>query len=246
MKFLEKLKNKHKSMAAHGPATIAFLGDSITNGIFEVYPCLNSKGEFAIRDVCQQDHVYVAHLERLLHLLYPRAQLNVINAGISGDNAPNAFTRLERDVLPYHPDLTVVCFGLNDVQFGMEKLGDYQAALTDIVIRLRSSGSDVILMTPPMAAVYRHPLVPGTEFREVGDLYTALWNDGTFHAYMQAVRDVATQTGAALYDCFAKWERMYRAGVDTTNLLCNYLNHPVRELHPMIAHGLLDVILEMK
>lgn len=245
MKLLEKLKNKHTCMAIHEPATIGFFGDSVTNGIFEVYPCLDEEGNFATHDVCQQSEVYVAHLQRLLNLLYPRAQLNVINAGVSGDNAPNAVTRLDRDLLPYRPDLTIVCFGLNDMNFGIEKLEAFESALTQIVTRLQSANSDVILMTPPMPATYRHRMVPAGEFVQMADRYATLWNDGSVHAYMQAIRSVASQTGAVLFDCFAKWERMYLAGVDTTNLLCNLLNHPVRELHPIIAHGLLDIIFQM-
>lgn len=244
MKILNKLRDKHRQMAQYPPATLGFLGDSITNGIFEVYPCRDANGNFAISDVCQQDEGYVAHLSSLLHLLYPRAQLNVINAGVSGDNAPNAATRLDRDLLAYHPDLTVVCFGLNDMYFGMEKLRDYKNTLNTITKRLLEAGSDVILMTPPMAATYKHLMVQGPEFGNMAEGYARLWKDGTVHAYMQAVRDVAAENQVPLCDCFAKWERMYKAGVDTTKLLCNYLNHPVRQLHPMIAHSLLDVMLE--
>lgn len=243
MKILEKLSKKHECMAIHEPATLGFLGDSITNGIFEIHPYTDAAGNFAISDVCEQEKVYVAHLRNLLHLLYPRAQLNIINAGISGDNAPNAFTRLDRDLLLYHPDLTVVCFGLNDMYFGIEKLADYKRALLDITQKLLDNGSDVILMTPPMPATYLLPLVP-SGYEETALKYASLYSDGTVHAYMQAVRDVAAEKSVKLCDCFAKWERMHNAGVDTTKLLCNLINHPVRELHPLIAHSLLDVIFE--
>lgn len=243
MKLLDKLSKKHECMSAHPPATLGFLGDSVTNGIFEVYPCTDENGDFAVSDVCDQDKGYVACLRSLLHLLYPRAQLNIINAGVSGDKAPNAYTRLDRDLIPYHPDLTIVCFGLNDVTFGMEKLADYKNALLGITQRLLDDGSDVIMMTPPMPAVYRHPLVP-EPFHDVAEMYSSLYKNGTVHAYMQAVRDVAAEKGVRLCDCFAKWERMYNSGVDTTKLLSNLLNHPVRELQPLIAHSLLDTIFD--
>ena len=244
MKILQKLHDRDRQLSLYPPATLGFLGDSVTNGIFEVHPCKDENGKFTIRDVCEPEKNFVAHLRRLLHMLYPRAQLNVINAGISGDNAPNAVKRLGRDLLPYKPDLTIVCFGLNDMYFGMEKLADYKAGLSTIVDRLLEIGSDVILMTPPMAATYKHPLVQGAEFGEVAQHYARIWQDGTVHAYMQVVRDVAAEKGVKLCDCFAKWERMYHAGVDTTKLLSNYINHPVRDLHPLIAHSLLDVIFE--
>ena len=117
----------------------------------------------------------------------------------------------------------------------------YRNALLGITQRLLDSGSEVILMTPPMAAAYRHPLVPEA-FHSMANHYAELLQDGTVHAYMQTVRNVAAEKGVPLCDCFAKWQRMYNAGVDTTKLLSNLLNHPVRELHNVIAHSLLDVI----
>ena len=46
-----------------------------------------------------------------------------------------------------------------------------------------------------------------------------------------------------LCDCYAIWKRMYESGVDTTNLLSNGLNHPIREMHGLFAWQLVQTIL---
>ena len=37
MKFIEKLAKKQNNLYGEAPATLAFLGDSVTQGCFEVY-----------------------------------------------------------------------------------------------------------------------------------------------------------------------------------------------------------------
>jgi lysophospholipase L1-like esterase len=43
------------------------------------------------------------------------AAVRVINAGINGDTAINLLRRLDRDVVPYRPDLVMILVGLNDL-----------------------------------------------------------------------------------------------------------------------------------
>ena len=42
---LAKLANKNADAFHHAPVTIGFLGDSVTNGCFEVLPALTDHGE---------------------------------------------------------------------------------------------------------------------------------------------------------------------------------------------------------
>jgi hypothetical protein len=39
------------------------------------------------------------------------------------------------------------------------------------------------------------------------------------------------------------WEAMARAGVNTTELLANKLNHPIREIHYYMAMKIIETIL---
>lgn len=243
MELLKKLQKKNEHRELNGPATLGFFGDSVTNGCFELN-VYDNDGEAGFREVCEQENGYVSKVRRILSMLYPRAQLNVINAGIAGDNARDALTRIDRDLLRFYPDLTVVCFGLNDVGFGKEALPAFREALHEIVHRLKAAGSEVILMTPEMPCTYLHPLVKGENFIRCTKLYLQLLEEGTFDRYMDTIRAVAEEEQVPLCDCCRKWKLLLDNGVDTTALLSNYINHPNREMHWLFAGALVETMFE--
>ena len=84
-KTAEKLK-------ANQPVKIVCLGDSVT-GIY-----YHTGGRRA----------YPEMLGTALILRYPRADVTVINAGISGNTTVNGLKRLQKDVLDHQPDLVTV------------------------------------------------------------------------------------------------------------------------------------------
>ena len=97
MSILQRLLQKHTEKKL----TLAFLGDSVTQGCFELYK--NEKGK--ICTVTKPDHAFSQLLLARLRALYPAVPFRVVNAGISGDRAPNGAKRLARDVLSHRPDL---------------------------------------------------------------------------------------------------------------------------------------------
>lgn len=81
--------------------------------------------ETTLETVFDYNSAYSTHVREILNILYPSVQINIINSGISGDNAINGLTRIDRDVLSYHPDLVVVGFALNDSCVGESGLENY-------------------------------------------------------------------------------------------------------------------------
>ena len=241
-KTLNKLSMKNASAFANTPVTIGFLGDSVTNGCFEVYPAMTDHGEEGFDVIFDPEQGYPAQFRRMLCMLYPKAQINIINAGISGDSAPGGLSRIDRDPLPYHPDLTVVCYGLNDSGNGDEGIPKYHDALVAIIRRLQDAGSEVILMTPQPICTRVHTQLRGESLRKLASKLATNFADGIFDRYMQAARSAAAETGIPLCDVYAKWMAMYQNGVDITDLLSNYLNHPTREMHYLFAWSLMDTI----
>ena len=134
MKIVQKLAARAADNFNQPPVTIAFLGDSVTQGCFEIY----QPDEKSIETVYDQANAYHAQFARMLAELYPAAPVNIINAGISGDNAPHGLERLERDVLSHRPDLTVVCYGLNDCRSNPEGLEIYRSALSGIFDKIQA------------------------------------------------------------------------------------------------------------
>ena len=239
-KTLKKLAAKNTSAGTSSPVTIGFLGDSVTNGCFEVYPAMTDHGEDGFDVVFDPENGYPAIFRRMLTLLYPKAQINIVNAGISGDSAPGGLARMDRDLLAYHPDLTVVCYGLNDSGHGDAGIPIYRDALTAIIRRLQEVGSEVILMTPQPICTRVHSQLRGEALRELAAKLAAASSEGVFDRYMQAARAAAKDTGIPLCDVYAKWMAMYQNGVDITDLLANYLNHPIRRMHHLFASSLMD------
>ena len=208
MNILKKIRAKQADLFAP-PVAIAFLGDSVTQGCFEVY--LTSEG--AVQTVFEPESGYAADVRKLFALLYPGVPVQFINAGISGDNAPSGLQRLERDVLAYHPDLTVVCFGLNDACRGDETQEEYASALDGIFTKLKEAGSEIIFMTPNMMNTRLSEKLTVPEIRAVAEDTLKIQLDGRLERYLDAAREVCTRQGAAVCDCYAKWKLLKTAWI---------------------------------
>ena len=170
--------------------------------------------------------------------------VKIINAGISGGNAVHGLERLERDVLRHQPDLTVVCFGLNDSGNGVEGISKYMDALEGIFAKLKEAGSEIIFMTPNMMNTYVSVSLTDVYIREVAERIGQTQLDGTLDKYLEAAIAVCEKCGVKVCDCYAKWKRLQKNGVDTTSLLANYINHPTREMNWLFAVSLIDAILD--
>lgn len=238
MKITELFAEKSADLYGKKCPCVAFLGDSVTQGCFEIY----RPEPDGIQTIFDQNCAYHTYLKQIFAMLYPKAPMNVINAGISGGTAPNGLERLERDVLRYSPDLTVVCFGLND--FVVVDIDDYCKALRGIFTKLQQSGSEVIFMTPNMMNINVSPHMTDEGFREMAKARAVSENNGDFSAYLEAGKKVAQECGVKICDVYKKWRTLMNNGVDTTELLSNHINHPTRQMNWLFAYSLAETIME--
>lgn len=122
---------------------------------------------------------------------YPNAQIEMINAGVSGGKTSSALDRIDTDVLAHEPDLVVVMFGMNDV--AAHPPDAYEANLRTIIQKCRAVGAGVILCTP-------NAISPGDEKRppaklgEYADIVRRLGGEldlpvADFHTRFGAIRD---------------------------------------------------------
>lgn len=239
MEIVKKIAAKASNLHGAKIPTIAFLGDSVTQGCFECYQ-LNEGG---IETVFDKEHAYHHYVDRIFSLLYPNVPLNIINAGISGDNTSGALARLERDVLLQHPDLTVVCFGLNDCSSGMDGLEGYKQRLQEIFTKIQEGGSEVIFMTGNMMNTSVSPHLAGDYFRDFATRFMERQHAGVLTAYFEGAKEVAKACGVKVCDVYSKWLKLYENGVDVTELLANKLNHPSREMNWMFAYELVNTMM---
>ncbi len=234
MKFTEKLIARQNDQFGNPPATIAFLGDSVTQGCFECYydPAVGFFGP------CEYENSFAEHLRHFLLMLCPNAQINVINAGIGGDKATGGLARFDRDVAPYHPDLVVVGYALNDSGHGKEGLAEYKAALSGLVEKIHAMGAECILLTPNSMNDRVSPHLTDPVMKNAAAAFIHVDLD----LYVNTMREVAATYGVPVCDVYARWQAWRRAGVNVTELLSNKLNHPVRELHRFTAYLLSETI----
>lgn len=223
MRITEKLKTDM-------PVRLAFLGDSVTHGYFESFNDMHGTVDY--------EAVYHNRLKKLLLKKYPAANIEVINAGVGGDNAGNALLRIDKEVISHNPDLTVVCFGLNDI-FG--SLREYIASLKELFVRLGEINTEIIFMTPNMLNTYTDSSL-SEKLREIAIQTAEHQTSGKMSEFMNKAVKLCGSMNITVCDCYGIWEKMYREGTDTTALLANKINHPKREMHELFANELFNII----
>ena len=239
MKIMEIFAEKAKDNMNKKSPVIAFLGDSVTQGCFELY----RKNETGIETVFDKNCAYHNYIARIFSVLYPSVPVNIINAGISGDRAPHAVERLERDVLCHNPDLVVVCFALNDVCDGIENIEKYAQSLDSIFKALLKKNIEVIFMTPNMMNTYTDYSITDDEIKMIADLTANRQNSGDMDKYIDKAKEVCENNGVVVCDCYAKWKKLYENGVNVTELLANKMNHPTRDMNWLFAYSLVETMM---
>ena len=215
-----------------GTPIIAFLGDSVTHGAFE---CIQGDSAGCIFDM---DAVYHERLRRMLLAVNPWLPVSIINAGVAGDNAILGLARLERDVISHKPHICVVNFCLNDLS---ETVEEYVAALREIFTSLMAADIRPILLTPSMLNTYVHPdTIP--MYRDFAAVTAGWHQSGVMDGYVEAAKTLAAELGVAVADAYAKWKALEAEGMDVTENLANYINHPSRELHQLFADALFETL----
>lgn len=234
-KFAEKSAD---NWGAQG-VTIAFLGDSVTQGCFEIY----KKDDGNIETVFDKNCAYHTYLQKIFTVLYPNVPVNIINAGVSGGSAPHGLNRLERDVISHRPDIAVVCFGLNDSGAGCGGVEVYKDALDKIFKRLTEEKIETVFMTPNMMCTKVSCHLKDERERAIAAGCAEIQNNDILEMYLNAAKDICAANGVKVCDVYSKWKRLSQSGVDITELLANKINHPSREMNWLFAFSLAETIL---
>lgn len=238
MRIIEKIAEKSKNNLGVGEVSIAFLGDSVTQGCFELY--WKSNGD--METVFDPEHSYHRYISRIFAQLYPSVPITMINAGVSSGTASHGLERLHRDVIRHQPDLTVVCFGLNDVWGGLKGIEKYTTALEKIFDELQKEDIEVIFMTPNMmnTSVSCHL---EASFVESAEKTAVLQNDGILDVYLDAARKLCRKKNIPVCDCYARWKTLQSCGVEINDMLANHINHPARKMNWLFAVSLVETML---
>ncbi len=241
MKIIEKIRQKSENIYGCPPVTLAFLGDSVTQGCFQDFVCDRETNR--LQTVFESRKAYSTRLSEIMHMLFPNVQINIINSGISGDSAEGGLKRIERDILPYNPDLVVVSYGLNDAcSTDVESFGKRLAAIFD---KLKKTGAEIIYLTENPLCSKVSPHITEPCMRELAARLCEIQNSGALAEFYEKGRQLAAAAGVKVCDTNKAWKSMISGGVDTTELLVNKLNHPIEEWHYYIAIKLIETMFEI-
>ncbi len=123
-----------------GKQKIVILGDSITQ----------AGGQFG---------GYIWLMQRYLNHLYPQQQIELINAGVSGNKAADLGNRFQQDVIAQNPDLVVINVGINDVlqtlknsQDRVAALEQYRENLATMIQSAEAQNISVLLLSPTLVS----------------------------------------------------------------------------------------------
>jgi lysophospholipase L1-like esterase len=233
MKIIEAIKEKQRNLRKSRQPVIAFLGDSVTQGCFDLY----MQGE-RLKPYTISKHAYHEKVKDIFAMFYPEVPVTIVNAGISGDTAKEAKERLERDVLSFKPDLVVVCFGLNDASLEENGLCDYVNALESNFEGIRNEGCEVIFMTPCLRTSKADLKRFEERFNEVAEMVAKNENDGWLLKYLDGARELCEKMNIPVCDCNELWLKLKENEVDINKLLSNHINHPTEKMHWMFAYEL--------
>lgn len=239
MKILDKIKAKKNNLFDNTAITIAFIGDSVTQGCFECY----TTSATTLETVFDYKSAFSTRVKEILNILFPNVQFNIINAGISGDVAASGDERLERDVLAFKPDLCIVSYGLNDSY--SVSLDIYSQALDNIFSKLNKNRVETIFLTQNCMCTKTSYHLKDGFLKTLSVNFSKLQNNGVLKEFVDAALKVGERHGVKICDLYSVWEKLIELDVDVTELLANKLNHPIREIHYYIAIKIIETILDI-
>ncbi|MGK7376379.1 SGNH/GDSL hydrolase family protein [Planococcus sp. 1R117A] len=192
-----------EKLEAREQVTVVFLGDSVT----EQNAATNG----------QPNHV--GKMQEWFDGNYPN-QVQVINAGVSGNSITQMKDRLASDVLTFNPDLVVISSGINDAvgtsNVSVEKFKEDYALLVNEI--KETGNAEVILRTPNLTRT------PSLNNRMV--------------PYLEATRTLAQEENLKLFDFYEVMASDMASGNITHAKLMKDLIHPDEDGHEYIFQTL--------
>lgn len=204
--------------------------------LFSTFPVLPGQKFLCLGDSITEAHPgYVDLLEAAFQALYPEHNIEVINAGISGNRVVDLWKRLHRDVIDRLPSWITIYIGVNDVWHDFlpnvhgvsldEYIRVYDQILTTLQQRL--AGAHLLLFTP--TCIGESPDTPENQ---------RLVN------YVAAVHHLGEEHHLPVIDLNAIFWRTIQAGRATNpeyHLTMDGV-HPTLTGHYLIAHTLLRAL----
>lgn len=182
------------------PLTILAIGSSSTEGV----------------GASAKDKTYPARLQALLGRSWPKSQIEIVNAGIGGETAPQTLVRLKTALAQRSFDLVIWQVGTNDAVRGGD-LEAFRAMIAEGIATVRDAGTAVAILDPQFFPTVREPQRYGTYVEAIGEIarreavpvfgrYAAMreWHQLDAEAFKAALATDGFHMSDAGYDCLAR------------------------------------------
>ena len=195
-------------------------------------------------DSITEQSLYSAFIEAYLLACQPVSDVRTHQFGLSGETSWEFVSRIESDVLRFHPTVATTCYGMNDGGYAAvdpQRQALYRRATTQIVQMLKRGGVRLIVVGSPGA-------VDSDWFDKSGPTWTDAveYNQRTLRGLAEIAREVAAEQGVRYADVHrlfcevmekakAKFGPRYHvAGADGV--------HPAANGHLIIAYAFLKAL----
>ncbi len=147
----QNLNKVYKRLGAGERIKVAYLGGSITWGATSSDP-LKYSWRALTTDYLQKS--------------FPVAHIKAIDAAIGGKGSELAVFRMDRDVIPYNPDLTFVEFAVND-----SKSPNGQESMEGIIRKLKKSNKDMAIVIVVIGAGNKYTCPKEHDYTKLAEYY---------------------------------------------------------------------------
>jgi len=174
----------------------------------------------------------------------PDAEMNVVNAGVGGNNTIDLLNRLEKDCLSHRPKLTILMVGTNDMNsVKYVPLPEYEKNLSALVSKISAAGSKLLLLTILPAydpyLLTRHPAA----------FYQPEGPAGRRKQVNETIKRVAARYKLPVLDMEQRFLAVGKIGTDKDSLIQNEANsnktdgiHPTPNGYRFMALSVYDYI----
>ena len=174
---------------------------------------------FGVTPQVRKRDAYPRLLEDALTAVYPTAVLNVIAAGVGGENSTQGRARFQHDALDYHPRVVLVDYALNDRTLSLDEA---EGNLLWMINAARAVGACPVLLTP--------------SWDEQADLTRT---DDALRLQAEMIRRLGQRTHVPIADSLAQFQG-YNG--DRAALMAQ-TNHPNRHGHELVLAALLPLFV---
>ena len=182
------------------PLAILAIGSSSTEGV----------------GASAKDRTYPARLQALLAKAWPKSRIEIVNAGIGGETAPQTLARLKAALSARSYDLVIWQVGTNDAIRGGD-LDAFRTMVSDGIAMVRGAGPALAIRDPQVVPSVRDPQRYDAYVEAVGDIarreavpvfarYAAMreWHRSDAEAFKAALWSDGFHMSDAGYDCLAR------------------------------------------